>query len=112
MLLAKINPPVTKIYQINSFSSQTVTAEYMAVKAENYVIGNTEIKFNLRFGNLLNDVITGKESFDVILNDKLTLTTEELSTWGVDDSVLLDIIVSKIGTTITEKVNVDFHYTY
>lgn len=112
MLLAKINPPVTKIYQITSFSSQTVTAEYMVVKAENYVIGNPEIKFNLRFGNLLNDVITGKQSFDVILNQSLTLKTEELSSWGVDDSVLLDIIALKIGTTITEKVNVDFHYTY
>ncbi len=112
MLLAKINPTVTKTYQINAFSSETVTAEYMAVKAENYVIGNPDVKFNLRFGNLLNDNITGKQSYDVILNDKLTLTTEELSTWGVDDSVLLDIIASKIGTIITEKVNIDSHYTY
>jgi hypothetical protein len=112
MLLAKINPSVTKTYQINAFSSETVTAEYMSVKAESYIIGNPDVKFNLRFGNLLNDSITGKQSYDVILNDKLTLTTEELSTWGVDDSILLEIIATKLGTTITKQVNVDLHYTY
>ena len=30
MLIGKISPSVTKTYQINAFSSQTVTAEYMA----------------------------------------------------------------------------------
>lgn len=111
MLLGKIIPSVTKTYQISAFSSQTVTAEYMAVKTENYVIGEPEVDFTLRFGNLLLNAL-GKQEFDVILNDRITLTTQELSSWGVDDSVLLDIIASKIGTTITEKITVDSHFTY
>jgi hypothetical protein len=111
MLLGKISPSVTKTYQISAFSSQTVTAEYMSVKAQNYVIGETEVDFTLRFGNLQLNAL-GKQEFDVILNDRISLTTQELSNWGVDDSVLLDIIASKIGTTITEKITVDLHFTY
>jgi hypothetical protein len=39
------------------------------------------------------------------------MTSEELSTWGTDDSVVLDLIANKIGTTITEKIVKDFSYT-
>ena len=40
------------------------------------------------------------------------MTSEELATWGTDDSVLLDIVAAKLGTSITEKKVQDLHHTY
>jgi hypothetical protein len=40
------------------------------------------------------------------------MTSSELATWGTDDSVLLDLIAAKLGTSVTEKITKDFHHTY
>ena len=40
------------------------------------------------------------------------MTSSELATWGTDDSVLLDLIATKLGATLTEKVTKDLHHTY
>jgi hypothetical protein len=46
------------------------------------------------------------------MRDTVKLTSEELATWGTDDSVVLDLIAAKLGTTVTEKTPVDFHHHY
>lgn len=112
MLLGKISPVVTKTYQISAFETQTITGEYMTVRADSYVVGVPKVEFELRFGNLEYDENGVPNHFDIILRDRIYLTSEELATWGTDDSVLMDIIAAKLGTTVTEKITVDLHHHY
>lgn len=110
MLLGKLATPATKVYQSGAFKTTVSTAEYMVVSTQQFVIGENIVEFELRFGNVI--VENGEERFDIVLRENLKMTSEELSTWGTDDSILLDIIASKLGTSITEKVLKDLHQTY
>lgn len=110
MLLGKLSTQATKVYQNGAFNTTTATADYLNVSTEKYVIGASEVSFELRFGNIITE--NEEERFDILLRDKLTMTSEELATWGTDDSVLLDLIAQKLGNTITEKIVKDLHHTY
>lgn len=110
MLLGKLETPAIKVYQNGAFSTNAVSAEYMVVSTEKFVIGEDKTSFELRFGNVITE--NEKERFDILLRESLQMTSEELATWGTDDSVLLDIIAAKLGTTIIEKINKDLHHTY
>jgi len=110
MLVGKLTTPALKSYEVSPFETTVVEAHYLAVKADGYVIGNPEVRFELRFGNIKGDV--PNQELDVILRSNLIMTVEELSTWGFDDSVVLDLIAAKLGNTITEKVSINSHFTY
>jgi hypothetical protein len=110
MLLGKLLTPAVKVYQNGAFDSTNVTADYMVVSTQKYVIGSDKVSFELRFGNIV--IENEKERFDKLIEINLLMTSEELSTWGTDDSVLLDLIAEKINNTITEKVVKDFVLTY
>ena len=113
MLLGKLSPVATKTYHVNAFQTETVTGEYMTVKAERYVIGVPKIEFELRFGNLEYDENGVANHFDIIMRDKIELSTaEDLSGWGTDDEFVLHKVAEKLGTTITETVTVDLHHHY
>lgn len=114
MLLGKLATPAVKVFQDGPFKTTNATAEYLVVSTRNYVIGGSDVAFEIRFGN----IITEKqgdvdiERFDSIIRDEVKLTTEELASWGSDDSVVLDLIAAKLGTSIVEKTTKDLHYTY
>ena len=110
MLIGKLAVPAIKVYQIDAFNSTTATAEYLSVSTHKFVIGEDETSFDLRFGNII--IENGKERFDILLREVIKLTSKELAAWGTDDSVLLDIIAAKLGTSITEKIIKDLHHTY
>lgn len=112
MLLGKLNPVATKTYQITAFETQTVTGEYMSAKADRFVIGDSDVEFEVRFGNIINKEDGTPDYFDIIMRDNVKLTSEELSTWGTDDSVVLDLIATKLGTTVIDKITVDLHHHY
>jgi hypothetical protein len=112
MLLGKLSPVATKTYQITAFQTETVTGEYMSAKADRFVIGGGEVEFEVRFGNLVLKEDGTPDHFDIIMRDYVKLTNEELATWGTDDSVALDLIAAKLGTTITDKITVDLHHHY
>lgn len=110
MLLGKLASPATKVYQNGAFNTKTATADYLVVSTQRFVIGEDVVNFELRFGNVITE--NEKERFDVVLRDSVKMTSNELATWGTDDSVLLDLIAVKLGTSITEKVTKDLHHTY
>lgn len=109
MLLGKLATPAIKVVQNGAFATTAIPAEYLVVSTERFVIGEPKASFELRFGNV---IIEEKERFDIVLRQNFELTSDELATWGTDDSVLLDIIAAKLGTSIIEKEVKDFHYTY
>jgi len=110
MLLGKLATPATKVIQNGVFGNTTATADYMTVSTQRFVIGEDTIDLELRFGNVITE--NEKERFDIILRENLKMTSEELATWGTDDSVLLDLVALKLGTTLTEKIVKDLHHTY
>ena len=110
MLLGKLNTQAVKVYQDGPFSTATATADYLVASTSRYVIGEQSVSFELRFGNIV--VENEQERFDILLRETFVMTNEELSTWGTDDSVLLDLVAAKLNNSIVEKVTKDFHHTY
>lgn len=110
MLLGKLSTPAIKVYQSGAFNSTTATANYIVVSTQRFIIGDKDAEFEVRFGNVITE--NEKERFDSILRETVKMTSEELATWGTDDSVLLDIVAAKLGTSITEKKVQDLHHTY
>lgn len=110
MLLGKLETPAVKVYQNGAFSTTAASADYMVVSTRNYIIGSDKSSFELRFGNIITE--NKEERFDILLRENIEMTSSDLATWGTDDSVLLDLIAAKLGTTITEKITKDFHHTY
>lgn len=110
MLLAKINPAATFISQDGPFAQPTtITAEYLTALARPYVAGASKTNFEIQFGNY-NPEVTGDEpqpaTFSNVRSSQLTLSAEELSQWGLDDSVLLEAVALKLGTSVVETVEV------
>ena len=110
MLLGKLATPAIKVVQNGAFATTSIPAEYLVVSTQRFVIGEDNASFELRFGNVITE--NEQERFDGVLREVLELTSEELATWGTDDSVLLDIIAAKLGTSITEKKVQNLHHTY
>ena len=110
MLIAKINPVATFISQDGPFSDPvTITAEYITALARPYIAGASKTNFEIQFGNYTPE-ITGDESkpatFSNVQSSQLTLSAEELSQWGLDDSALLEAVALKLGTSVVETVEV------
>lgn len=106
MLLAKINPAAEKITEVTPFSSTTTSLDYMTAIARPYVAGATQTNFVIEFGKI-NEVEGVVTSFQSGTQTNLTLTSEELSSWGTNDEVLLTIVAGKIGVAIEGYKNFD-----
>ena len=106
MLVSKINPAAKKVIEVTPFSSTTQELNYMTAIARPYVAGATQTNFALEFGTIteVDGVVT---SFQSRTQSNITLTSEELSTWGTNDEVLLSIIASKLNVSVESYVNVD-----
>jgi hypothetical protein len=107
MIIAKITPAATKVTQVNPFSSVTENLDYMTVAARPYVVGSSETNFQISFGTVeLNNegVVT---RFKNESNERMKLTSEELSTWGTNDEVLLEIVATKLNVSIVSFENVE-----
>lgn len=109
MLLGKLATPAVKVFQNGAFATTNATADYMLVSTQRFVIGEEQVSFELRFGNVITE--NEKERFDIVIRENIKMTSEELATWGTDDSVLLDLVAAKLGTTLTDKVQKDLHHT-
>ena len=99
MLLAKINPAAEKITEVTPFSSTTLSLDYMTAVARPYVAGATQTNFVIEFGNIT-EVDGAVTSYQSKTQTNLTLTSEELSSWGTNDEVLLTIVAGKLGVAI------------
>ena len=106
MLVAKINPSASFAKQENPFSATSVTADSVTVLARPYLLGASEVNFEVVFGNVTPAVeaAEGVEAkpaqFQQVANHMITLTKEELASWGTDDVVAIEAVASKLGTSV------------
>lgn len=99
MLYGKINPPAVSVVQVTPFSSTTITADLMVVIARPYALGSTNVNFQVTFGNgeISGDTIT---SFENIINSNIILGQEQIKSWGLDDTVIMNEIAKDMGTQV------------
>ena len=120
MLIAKTNPAATFTSQDGPFAQPTtITAEYLTAAARPYVAGAAQTNFEVIFGNYTPAVeaVVASEGvpavpaqpakFNRVQSSNVVLSAAELSAWGTDDSVLLDVIAAKLGTAVTETVVIE-----
>jgi hypothetical protein len=78
----------------------------MTAVARPYVPGASSTNFQIQFGNVVLDGNNVPVKFNNESNTQLSMTSEELITWGVNDNVLLELIATKLGVSILEIVDV------
>lgn len=97
VLVAKITPE-PKAYISNQdllAAPIVIDCDYMLSFARPYMLGSTATNFQVQFGKLESN--EQKEIFVAYLSKELFLTSEELSTWGIDDEMCYSIIAQKVG---------------
>lgn len=104
MLYAKISPVATFTQQTSPFTAPDSTiAEYITAIARPYQVGAPSTRFEIQYGNIVsNEQANVVEVFTTLSNSNVELTAEELASWGTDDTVLLSIIATKIGTSAVD----------
>jgi hypothetical protein len=109
MLVGKISPTAKIVFQETPFIHDEKDVQYMTAIANQYVLDAESTTFNVLFGEIPAPVPPDEpqpEPFNVLYTYVLTLTSEQLSTWGTDDSSLLQIVAEELGVEILEFVNV------
>jgi hypothetical protein len=109
MLLAKISPSANIVLQVTPFIFDQNAAQYMTAVANQYVPDAESTSFSVLFGEMSVPVPSEQpqpEPFVLKYSYPLTLTSEQLSSWGTDDSELLEIIAAQLGVEILEFINV------
>jgi hypothetical protein len=100
MLYAKISPSANFVQAVGPFSSPIeIQANYVTAVARPYALGTSVVDFQVSFGNVrLSDVGTPLEFIPINFNDvTVTINESSLSLWGIDDSVILEQIISELG---------------
>lgn len=114
MLLAKISPAASFTSQDGPFAQPTiVTADSLTAIARPYVAGASKTNFEVIFGTYTpaveasEGVVAQSAKFGRVQSSQVVLSAEELSSWGTDDSVLLEAIAAKLGTSVVETVVIE-----
>ena len=102
MIFGKINPVATKVVQQTPFTTTTITADTMTAIARPYRLGENQTRFEVIFGNVTNNNNNNEINFNFtpVINSEVTLNSTQLSNWGQDDSVVLNLIAGTLGTNI------------
>ena len=114
MLLAKISPAASFTSQDGPFAQpKIVTADHLTALARPYVAGAVQTNFEVIFGTYIpaveasEGVEAQRAHFERVQSSPLVLTAAELTSWGTDDSALLEAVASKLGTSVVETVVVE-----
>ena len=107
MIFGKINPVLSLATQDTLFNPapEFVTGSYMTAVANQYPLGANQVNFRVSYGNCTFDEAGAVVKFDTVHADNVVLSGSTISTWGEDDSVILNAIAAEQGTTVIEVVS-------
>lgn len=106
MIFGQINPVLSMATQDTLFnpSPEFITGSYMTAVANQYPLGANQVNFRVSYGNCTFE--SGSVvKFDVVHSDNVVLSGNTISTWGEDDSVILDAIATAQGTNVVAVVS-------
>ena len=102
MLFAKIDPPAEFAQNPTPFSVEIKKADYITAAANPYKLGATEVSFNYILGNPEFNTEGKMVKFQRLGGGNIVLSGDEISDWGLDDTVVLEKICDKLGTSAVE----------
>jgi hypothetical protein len=112
MLVAKINPVATFAKQENPFTTTTISADSISVLARPYLLGGSEVNFEVVFGNVIPvveaveasegvEAVQGQPArFEQVFSSMVNLTKDELANWGTDDTLAMEAVAVKLGAAV------------
>ena len=106
MIFGQINPVLSLATQDTLFnpSPDFITGSYITAVANNYLLGDNQVNFRVSYGNCTFE--SGSVvAFNVVHSNSVILSGSTISTWGEDDSVILEAIATAQGTTIVAIVS-------
>jgi hypothetical protein len=106
MLFAQISPQAQIITQINPFSSTTTNCEYIGVVARPYVLGTEVVNFEVQYGNIIFTGMMEPSEFIYVKSYPITLSGDQLTNWGIDDSYIIEEIAGLLGITVLSYVEI------
>lgn len=109
MIFAKISPELKMVQQSGLFNPEVnyITGSYMTAMATPYPLGATKVNFRVHFGEFETNENNEKTRFKTVHSESIELSSEELASWGTDDTVVLNLIAAKKGTTVVETIESD-----
>ena len=105
MIFAKISPAASRVQQSGPFSSTTVTGSYMTALARPYALGSEQVRFEVKFGEVVYDASGSISDFKEVLSQSVLVSGSVLSGWGTDDGTMLHSLASLSGTTVVDIVS-------
>jgi hypothetical protein len=85
-------------------SPEFITGSYITAVANNYALGANQVNFRVSYGNC--EFESGSVvKFNVVHQDNVVLSGSTITTWGEDDSVILDAIADEQGTSVITIVS-------
>lgn len=106
MLFAKVSPQAQVLTQVSPFSSVTRNVEYMSAIARPYPLGAESVNFEVLFGDVTFDENENPVMFQNVVTYNVTLESNQLSGWGVDDSYVLNQLASVLGTSVVSTLEI------
>jgi hypothetical protein len=106
MIFGKISPVLSMATQDSLFnpSPEFITGSYMTAVANQYSLGTNQVNFRVSYGNC--EFESGSVvKFNVVHQDNVVLSGNTITTWGEDDSVILDAIADEQGTSVIAVVS-------
>jgi hypothetical protein len=110
MIIAKLNPGISIIKQESPFEAPvSITYDWMTVFIPRYIPGAANFNVNLSYGDaVMNDEPTpAPKKFRGVKAISVGLTAGEISNWGTNDVVLLEILATKMNLTIEKTYEID-----
>lgn len=105
MLYAKISPSGKTSRQISPLEIEVVESGYITAYARPYGAGSSNVNFEIVFGNII--IKNELSIFERVFSTNIIMLSDEFVLWGIDDSIILSNIATKIGTTAIDFVTID-----
>jgi hypothetical protein len=106
MIFGQINPVLSLATQDTLFNPapEFVTGSYITAVANNYPLGANKVNFRVSYGNCIFE--SGSVvKFNTVHSDNVVLSGSTITTWGEDDSIILEAIATAQGTTVVAVVS-------
>ena len=106
MIFGQIDPVISIATQDGLFNPapEFITGSYITAVANQYPLGANQVNFRVSYGNCTFE--SGSVvAFQTIYADNVVLSGSTISSWGEDDSVILDAIAAAQGTSVIAVVS-------
>jgi hypothetical protein len=106
MIFGQINPVISIATQDGLFnpSPEFITGSYITAVANQYVLGANQVNFRVMYGNCVFESGSVVD-FKSVYADNVVLSGDTITTWGQDDSVILEAIAEAQGTEVVAVVS-------